>query len=254
MEFEESRSKAWCQTNSGIAFELLSPSVEMVHIEDIAHHLSRIARYSGATIGITGYSVAQHSVLCADLIRTWGGDAALQREALLHDAGEAYYGDITHPVQVAMREHYQRVIAWAAEQVGVSFAASATTGTDTGIAQVVEHAVEAALEEMLKLLAPLDPLHELKATVDPVVRSALGLAPAEPALVKRADMVALAIEKKLVMAPCSRRWELPELADTRWTALSPLPASGACEQFERRLEEIDQEIARPVAASPPAID
>lgn len=182
----------WVQTRFGVAFDLLAPRVEDVRLDDIAAHLSKIARYSGATIGVTGYSVAQHSVLCADIVRTWGGDARLQREALLHDAGEAYYGDATSPVKRAL------------------------------VALLAELGID------------VDPYALLAARVDPVVREALGLRPTEPALVKRADLVALAIERKFVMAECERDWCLPELADTRWTSLVPIYAQEAERAFVQR--------------------
>lgn len=199
----------WVQTRTGVAFDLLAPRAEDVVVADIVHGLSRIARFSGATVGSTGYSVAQHSLLCADLIRVWGGDAQLEREALLHDAGEAYYGDITSPVQAAVRAMYRELIADAV--VGL--------GDATGA---------------------LDPLRELKRRVDPVVRSALGLAAEEPPLVRRADLVALAIERKLLMVACERDWQLPELADTRWTALSPWTAEYAEGQFFERFRQLTE--------------
>lgn len=83
-------------------FDLANPRVEDVSIRDVAHHLARINRYNGATPH--PYSVAQHSLLCAELVRTWGGSASEQLEALLHDAPEAYYGDITYPMLCAIEQ------------------------------------------------------------------------------------------------------------------------------------------------------
>ena len=45
-------------TNSGILFNLLDPDPEDILIEDIAVHLSRIARWNGGTKKF--YSVAEH--------------------------------------------------------------------------------------------------------------------------------------------------------------------------------------------------
>ena len=77
-------------TYTGKEFDLLSPQPEMVCIEDIAHSLANICRYTGHVREF--YSVAQHCVLAAkaDL-----PGEPLQR--LLHDAAEAYIGDIASP-------------------------------------------------------------------------------------------------------------------------------------------------------------
>lgn len=41
----------WIETASGVAFDLLAPTVEMVRATDIAHSLARINRFSGHTLG-----------------------------------------------------------------------------------------------------------------------------------------------------------------------------------------------------------
>lgn len=77
-------------TYTGKYFDLLNPTPDMVCIEDIAHSLANICRYTGHVRGF--YSVAQHCVLMAraDL----PGDPL---KKLLHDADEAYIGDIASP-------------------------------------------------------------------------------------------------------------------------------------------------------------
>lgn len=84
--------KRYLRTRSGIAFDLENPEVDMVRIEDIATALAYMPRYNGHT-GTT-YSVAEHSVLvsrkCTERNRMWG---------LLHDAAEAYTGDIISPMK-----------------------------------------------------------------------------------------------------------------------------------------------------------
>lgn len=228
----------WVQTRTGVAFHLLAPREEDVNLADIVHGLSRIARFSGATVGDHAYTVAQHSVLCADLIRLWGGDAALEREALLHDAAEAYYGDATSPVQSAVRDmHRITLCAFAAEETARWLATERTAES-----LAVENAVCAAIERLVARLENKDPLRELKRQVDPVVRRALGLAAEEPKLVRRADRVALAIERKFLMVSCPREWELPELADTRWTELVPLSVELAEWHFKKRLDDVTRAV------------
>ena len=77
----------WIVTSTGVRFDLLAPTVEMIHLEDIAHALSNVCRFGGHTR--VHYSVAQHSVLASHLVPP--ADALY---ALLHDATEAYIGDM----------------------------------------------------------------------------------------------------------------------------------------------------------------
>jgi hypothetical protein len=86
--------------HSGTDVFLLSPAPDAIHIRDIAHHLSLINRFNGATE--TPYSVAQHSVLVADLLLHRKQPAHVCMWGLLHDAHEAYLGDVTTPVKAAI--------------------------------------------------------------------------------------------------------------------------------------------------------
>ena len=83
-------------TYTGKKFSLFDPQPEDICIEDIAHHLSLICRYNGACKH--HYSVAQHCVLAKELVP---GHAA---QALFHDAGEAYYGDIPTPFKTLLQQ------------------------------------------------------------------------------------------------------------------------------------------------------
>lgn len=85
-------------TYSGRVFDLADPKPEMVSIIDIAYALSNICRYAGHTKYF--YSVAEHSVRMA-VCKEFGG-AAMDR--LLHDAAEAYIGDVTSPMKKLIPE------------------------------------------------------------------------------------------------------------------------------------------------------
>jgi hypothetical protein len=91
----EARRGDWMQTVSGVAFYPLDPRPDEVHIEDIAHALSMLCRYGGHTRRF--YSVAEHCVLMS---RAVAPEHALW--ALLHDATEAYMGDLIRPLKRQM--------------------------------------------------------------------------------------------------------------------------------------------------------
>ncbi len=86
------------RTFSGVYVNPLAMRARDVRIADIAHHLARICRYTGACP--EHYSVAQHSVLtsiaCEAMYPT-GYD--LQLACLLHDAAEYVFNDIASPVK-----------------------------------------------------------------------------------------------------------------------------------------------------------
>ena len=73
---------------------------QAIKIKDIAHHLSLINRFAGATP--TPYSVAQHSLLVVRLLEQAKADAVTCLWGLLHDAHEAYLGDIITPAKQAL--------------------------------------------------------------------------------------------------------------------------------------------------------
>ncbi len=82
----------WIQLYSGRKFFPLNPQVDAIDIEDIAHSLSNMCRFTGHVKSF--YSVAQHSVLVSYLC---GANNALY--GLLHDATEAYLVDMPKPIK-----------------------------------------------------------------------------------------------------------------------------------------------------------
>ena len=73
------------------------PPVPAYTIETIAHQLAQINRFTGAAC--RPYSVAEHSLLCADIADDLGLSAHAQLACLMHDAHECITGDMASPVK-----------------------------------------------------------------------------------------------------------------------------------------------------------
>lgn len=86
------------ETFSGRFVDPTRLSVDDICIEDIAHHLSLLCRFGGACREF--YSVAEHSCRVLLVCVERGEDIYVQRAALLHDAAEAYLGDMPGPVKL----------------------------------------------------------------------------------------------------------------------------------------------------------
>ena len=105
----------WMQTYTGRAFYPLDPRPEDVDPIDIAHALSLICRYGGHAKRF--YSVAEHCVLMS---RAVPAEHALW--ALLHDATEAYVGDMIRPLKRSMSEYVKiedRLLGVICERFGL---------------------------------------------------------------------------------------------------------------------------------------
>jgi 5'-nucleotidase len=85
----------WMQTYTGKAFYPMAPHYEEVDPKDIAHALSMLCRYGGHVNWF--YSVAEH---CVRMSYAVSPENALW--ALLHDATEAYMGDMIRPLKRSM--------------------------------------------------------------------------------------------------------------------------------------------------------
>ena len=98
-------------TFTGKRVSPLSLSPEDVDIRDIARALAMTCRYRGHVVRY--YSVAEHSVLVSQAVEATYGQhypkqtapTWLLRAALLHDATEAYLGDLASPIKPLMPEY-----------------------------------------------------------------------------------------------------------------------------------------------------
>ena len=102
-------ARAWQRMLSGRRLDLLDPSPLDVEIEDIAHGLSRVARWNGQTSGEWSFNVAQHSLLVEDLVGRFkpGTPRPVRLAALLHDAPEYVIGDLITPFKAAVGFDYK---------------------------------------------------------------------------------------------------------------------------------------------------
>lgn len=177
------------QMCSGRAWSLAAPDPADVHWPDIAEQLAKINRFVGATPG-TALSVAQHCCTVADML-----PPALRPYGLLHDAPEAFSGDIPTP--------YKRLVAMLAAEEGA--------GDVLAFAEEMQaRAIHAA--------AGLD----------------YPLSVAEHGAVKRADLVALATEHRDLQVEGGAAWReaLPEPLPT---VVRPWPWPKAADEWLARL-------------------
>lgn len=102
-------NKCWIQTHTGQRFHPFDPKPSEICLEDIAHALAHIPRWSGH-MRITApyfYSVAQHSYNVGKLVWYMTDARRTVPWALLHDAAEAYVGDMASPIKAHMPAYKQ---------------------------------------------------------------------------------------------------------------------------------------------------
>lgn len=85
------------RTRAGLSPDVAMPRPADILISDIIDHLSKINRYGGASE--FPISVAQHSLIVARILAEARQPVDVCFMGLLHDAHEAYTGDITTPMK-----------------------------------------------------------------------------------------------------------------------------------------------------------
>lgn len=138
---------------SGLYFDLANPDPATIRIDDIAGALSKTSRFGGhgdvnwhlpvvtgcwwfprwldsavgwilGLLGLsaweTNYSVAEHCVLCARQAVADGLPAEAVFAVLLHDAPEAFTGDMVRPFKIMMPQ-YREIESRVTDAVGFAF-------------------------------------------------------------------------------------------------------------------------------------
>jgi hypothetical protein len=106
----------YIRTATGQYFNFNQPETHNFTIEEIAFSLSNLCRYTGH---VEFYSVAQHSVLVSHIV-----PKRFALVGLLHDAAEAYLGDVASPLKAMLADYKKvekRVEAAIASHFGLQF-------------------------------------------------------------------------------------------------------------------------------------
>jgi 5'-deoxynucleotidase YfbR-like HD superfamily hydrolase len=110
----------WIESFTGKKVYFLNPKPDMFDIEDIAHALSMIVRYTGHVKKF--YSVAEHSVAVSRLTGNL--------EGLMHDGSEAYLIDVASPIKQHLRGYKEMesgIMVVLAEKFGFNWPLSRDT-------------------------------------------------------------------------------------------------------------------------------
>lgn len=141
----------WFVSHTGQCFNVRAPRSEQIRLDDIAHHLAHVCRFGGAVREF--YSVAEHSVYVSHLV-----PPELSALGLLHDATEAYLGDVIKPLKNCLPEYRALEHVWAAA-VAARFGFESLEHPDVKLADVA--AVQAERRDLLPATLAADAPREL---------------------------------------------------------------------------------------------
>lgn len=106
----------------GNFFNFASPELSEYTIQDIARNLSHICRFTGSVNKF--YGVSQHSIYVSLLLESWGYPVDIQMAGLMHDASEAFLGDVASPLKQLLPDYRKiehKVESTIMKKYGISF-------------------------------------------------------------------------------------------------------------------------------------
>lgn len=191
-------------TATGTNIDLRDPAAADIDFAWVAEHLAKEKRYNGATAG-REYSVAEHSVRCADAALRFTRDRTLAAYLLVHDGHEATLKDDTTPKKNALAE----------------------AASDFGILR----------EQILEAFARLTDRHDV------AIHQAAGLPwPPSPGLqreIKRFDLILFVTEWRDLMNGAQHpAWEPYRAIEPLAETIEPMPWKPACTLFLQRCREL----------------
>lgn len=92
-------------TATGRQIDLATIKENDICLQDIAHHLTKICRFGGALPFDKHYSVAQHSLHLVAWAKKRKYSKDTLRALLMHDAAEAYLGDVLSPIKTHLNDY-----------------------------------------------------------------------------------------------------------------------------------------------------
>ena len=118
---------SWIITYTGKLVNSFKLTLEDIEIVDVAHSLSLQCRFNGHCNRF--YSVAEHCVRMADHVKDETEDDKVAFYALMHDASEAYFGDVPSPIKYAMPKlQWLEGLIW--KQIVGKYEIETSEGTD----------------------------------------------------------------------------------------------------------------------------
>jgi uncharacterized protein len=199
----------WMQTFTDRKMDVTNPDDAPIDFLEIAIVLARIYRYTGHTS--RPFSVAQHCVIGHDALRSKFPDRPdIALAFLLHDAHEAYTGDISTPIQNAIA--YYAATSMLSREVSPDFMVATV---HAGIKNM-KHVLDAVIFKAAGANFPMDP------DVKDEVRSM--------------DRIMLVTERRDLMGPSPGSWGEYDEATPLNQTIYPWQRHVAAQRWLSRLE------------------